>query len=94
MTERIPDRVSADLARHESDLRDAANDAFDEYQEDHIKAVVPSELVKPVMDLLLARREMIMAERIGGLDKARAADQIGEDLDRLRSACVSRWRDL
>ena len=46
-----------------------------------VGAVVPYELVKPVMELLAWRRVELSPE-------------LKKDLDALYRACVDRWRDL
>lgn len=94
MTDRIPCRVMGDLARHEADLRDAVNDAFDEYDEMHVRAVVPYELAPAIQQLLLTRSQINMTEGSFGADPAAVTKAIKEDLDRLYRACVDRWRDL
>lgn len=70
------------------------SNAFDEYDEMKVGAVVPSELVKPVQELLISLATAEMAERIDGLDKARAFDLILQELKKLREACIDRWRDI
>lgn len=93
--DRTPCRVMGDLASHEADLRDTVYEHFDEYQDDHVAAVVPYELVKPVQELLITLNqiEMIQAS-FGDPDKARVFDQLIPELKALRSACLSRWKDI
>lgn len=91
----LPCRVSADLRQHQAEQDHAEpSDRFDEYLEEHVAAVVPYELVKPVMELLQAKRAIEIAERAGEFDKAAMLDVVKADLDALYLACVSRWQDL
>ena len=63
-------------------------DAFDEYNEDHVAAVVPTSFVKAVKTLLLTRRDM----------KYLTAEQLQQgmqaELDALHQACIEAWRDI
>lgn len=91
----VPCRVSGDLRRHQAEqVRAEPSDRFDEYLDNNVAAVVPYEMVKPVMDLLQTRREMEVCERAGGFDKAAMCDALRSELDALYLACVSRWNDL
>lgn len=94
MNNDVPCRVMADLARHEADLRDSEPTRFDEYEDDHIRAIVPYELVKPIQELLHCRRTIQMTDRSFGTDPSKALEMIKPDLDALYRACVDRWNDL
>lgn len=90
----VPCRVSADLNRYLREQEEPREQEFDEWDEDQFKQFLPSELVKPVQRLLLLRRDINSAERIGGLNKDRALAAALDDLDELYSACKSRFYDL
>ena len=78
----FPCRVAIDLANHEADLRDHEPESFDEWNDMHVRAVVPYELVKPVQDLLLWKNVDDLPE------------EMRKDLKALYKACVERWRDI
>lgn len=88
----IPCRVMADLARHEADLRDAEQPVFDETDEMCVGAVVPFDIVRPVMELLQARRVMKQLKREGKLDPA--LEWVIGDFDALHEGCLRIWKDL
>lgn len=88
-----PDRVNAELRRHLRLVERAERLQFDEFQEEHVAEVVGKRLAKPVQDLLLALRQIIITERSFGVDKARAYDSIIGPLHELHAACIDQWED-
>ena len=91
-----PCRVMADIAAHESSLRDAEQDFFDDADEMKVGAVVPYEMVKPILDLLAIRHAIKTTKREHFTEEEREKffQVIREDLDKLYVACVDRYRDL
>ena len=89
----ISSNVPADVAER---LSDAANDfdTFDEYDDEHIGAVLPYELQKPVAELLHLKNMLELARRVEGMDKDKAIDMTMEGLDHLYRACVERFNSL
>lgn len=87
----IPCRVSADLRRF---MDHEPRQEFDEHDDTIMRAILPAELVKPVMQLLKLRREIDDAERIDALNRERALAWARADLDELYSACKARFYDL
>lgn len=82
MSDNLPCRVMVDLALHESGLRDRAPEAFDEFNEMHMRAVAPYDLAMPLQQVLMWR----------GLEHL--PQELRDDLNKLYRACVERWRDL
>lgn len=73
-----PCRVSADLRRHQREQDQFVEQRFDEFQTEHVAAVVPPELVAPIQALLIARTQVTD-------EPLRAA------LDRLHEHCADLW---
>ena len=75
-----PDRVTADLRRYqrEQDRLEQHWQDFDPLCEEHVAAVVPFELVKPIASLFSLR-----AQGFGS-----------EEIEALYRGCKSRWEDL
>lgn len=90
----IPCRVSADLARHEADLRDHIPEAFDDADEEHVAQVVGREIAPEVLRLLATRRSIYTAAQSFGADPAKAMAWCIGDLDRLYDKCRELWRNL
>lgn len=82
MNQDFPCRLAAGLALFESEMNRLEADHFNEYDEMHVRAVVPYELAKPVQAMLESRNSM------------KDGDYLKDELDQLYRACVSRWRDL
>ena len=80
----IPDRLNKDLDRYlrDQELAERFPETFDEWQDDHVGAVVPADLVKPIQALLCMRATL------------RDGDYLKPELDALYKACVARWEDL
>ena len=80
----VPDRLNKDLERHlrAQELAERFPEEFDMWDLDHVRAVVPYDLAKPVQALLCMRQTM------------KADDYLKSELDALYNACVERWRDL
>ena len=55
---------------------------FNEYDEMHVRAVIPYPLVPAIQALLESRNSM------------KDGDYLKDELDQLYKACVERWRDL
>ncbi len=89
----ISGNVPSDVAER---LSDQANDrdSFDEFDDDHLGAVLSPAYAEVVGDMLQLRVHAQMAERIEALDKARAFDLLRPMLDRLYRACVDEYRQL
>jgi len=80
----IPDRLNKDLDRYlrAQELAERFPEEFDMWELDHVRAVVPYDLAKPIQALLCMRGSM------------RDGDYLKSELDALYRACVARWRDL
>jgi uncharacterized protein with HEPN domain len=94
MKDDLPCRVSADLARHEADLRDVSFEQFDETNDEHVEAVVGKELAPVIQQLLLTASSIRMTEGSFGADPVKVADCVREDLRNLEEKCREIWRDL
>jgi hypothetical protein len=98
--EGMPCRVTADLARHEAEQREAAMEApeFDEYDETHIQQILGNDrLAKPIQNLLLTLRDMQAISRSFGdssIDRERMYSVLVPRLQALQEACVDAWKDL
>lgn len=92
----VPCRVMIDLSAHEYATRHAEQDTFDETDEMKVGAIVPADLLKPVMDLLAVGAAMHRTKREHFTEEEREKffQVVKEDLDKLYKACLSRWRDL
>lgn len=88
----VPCRVSADLRAYLAE-QDMEPEEFNEYEESHVREVVDGPLVKPVMNLLSLRNQILAAERLGGLNESLALKWVREELDSLYQACRERYRD-
>lgn len=94
--EKLPCRVVGDLTRHERDLRDTIQPAFDEHDDALMHDIMGNErLAKPVQQLLISLNqiEMIQAS-FGDPDKARVFEQLIPELKALRQAVIAEWTDL
>lgn len=71
-------------------------EAFDEYDDDHMKQLFPHDesMARAVQELLLLRRSIHMTEASFGVDPLKALTMMREDLNRLHEACKDKWRDL
>ena len=80
----IPDRLNKDLDRYlrAQELAERFPEEFDPWEKDHVGAVVPADLVKPIQSLLCMRGSM------------RDGEYLKVELDALYKACVERWKDL
>ena len=80
----IPCRVTKELDRHlrAQELAERFPESFDEWELDHVRAVVPYDLARPVQALLCMRGSMT------------EGDYLKAELDALYNACVERWRNL
>lgn len=98
MNERdLPCRVMSDLAAHERQQREDALNAvqFDEYQDDHVIAVIGNKrLAKPIQALLTTLHQIEQTQRSFGVDHAKAFDALLPCLKELRDSCRDEWRDL
>lgn len=93
----VPCRVSADLASFERQQREDAMDAvsFDEYQDDHVIAVIGNNrLAKPIQALLTTLHQIEQTQRSFGVDHAKAFDALLPCLKELRDSCRDEWADL
>lgn len=90
-----PCRVMVDLANHEYDAR-LERDTFDGEDEMKVGAVVPYELVKPVVELLALRRAIKTTKRehFTEVEREKFFEVACEDLDKLYQACMERYRDI
>jgi hypothetical protein len=94
--EGCPDRVSADLRRHESEPYEELTPA-DFSREDHVSSVVPYELVEPIAAIFQARDEILRIKRSFGIDAVnhqKALEDLMERLTRLESGLNTRWEEL
>ena len=89
----ISGNVPADIAEKLSD-QPSSMERFNEWDDDHLGAILDPGYVEPVGDLLQLRAQIEWAQRIEGLDKARAFDLILPMLDKLYRACVEEYRQL
>ena len=95
--DRTPCRVSADLAAYDRQQREDAMDAtrFDEYQDDHVLAILGNErLAKPIQELLTTLHQFEITRASFGADKTKVCDALIPDLLALRDACRDAWGDL
>lgn len=67
---------------------------FDEWQDDHVAAVVPYDLRKPVQDLLITLSTIERTQGSFGVDQNKALEQIIPELQALRKACITRWEEI
>jgi hypothetical protein len=88
--DKIPDRVSADLIAKQLREDQYQPIEFDDSNEDHVRLVVPQELVKSVMGLLESFHAIDRAERGFGpyVNHQKALQWLMPDLNRLREACA------
>lgn len=95
MAERLPCRVSADLARHlhAQELAERFPIEFDEFDDDMVKAVAGERLAKPIQALLLTLRQIEQTEGSFGSDAAKVRAALIPDLQALREACKDQWKD-
>jgi hypothetical protein len=86
----VPCRVSADLRAKQLREDQYIPVEFDDSNEDHVRLVVPQELVKSVMGLLNSFHAIDRAERgfDGAIDHQQALKWLMPDLNRLREACA------
>ena len=80
----IPCRVTKELDRHlrAQELAERFPEEFDPWEQDHVGAVVPADLVKPIQSLLCMRSTL------------KEGDYLKAELDQLYAACVERWRNI
>ena len=62
--------------------------SFDEYDDDHLLAILPTDVAKAVANLLQTRRQLRLIET------ENLRDVISTELDKLYTACLKEWRDL
>ena len=55
--------------------------------EEHLEGLVPEKLILSLSSLFWIRRQIMLAEGIGALDKAVAFDKIKIEIDALHKAC-------
>jgi hypothetical protein len=94
MNDKIPCRVSGDLRRYQAAQNDAEVESFDEYQLEHVKAVVGERFAQSVQNLLLAYRQFVMTRDSFGVDTQKFAEVVIPKLKSLREDCVIEWNDL
>jgi hypothetical protein len=92
MNNDVPCRVMADLARHESELRDHIPESFDHTDDMHVGAVVPYVLVEPTMDILSWRQALTLLN--GKPLSAESQAELLKDMNKFYAACAETWRDL
>ena len=85
--------IEVAIRQHQSDLDNAERISFDHYDDEHMRAILPERLVAPMQALLLTRREIIDAERLGCLNKERALEWLRKDADALLQACKELWAE-
>lgn len=85
--DRIPCRVSADLRAKQLKEDQYIPEEFDHWIEEHVRAVVPKELVNPTRELLLALYQIELADRSFGADKVKAYDSLIQPLKDFRDGC-------
>jgi hypothetical protein len=90
MNRDIPCRVAADLRAKQLREDQHVPVEFDDSNEDHVRLVVPQELVKSVMGLLESFHAIDRAERGFGpaINHQKALQWLMPDLNRLREACA------
>jgi hypothetical protein len=95
MNRDIPCRVSADLRAKMAREEQYTPVEFDDSNEDHVRLVVPAELVKSVMGLLNSFHAIDRAERgfAGAVNHETAVKWLMPDLNRLREACARIFAD-
>lgn len=82
-----------ETAQHIADRQ--GPDSFDEWQDDHVAAVVPYDLRKPVQDLLIACAQIKATKgSFGEPDAKRTVEYLFPMLEALRKACITRWEEL
>ena len=67
---------------------------FSEYDEEHLRHIVPDRLVKPLQQLMLGRMQINAADGIGGLDKVKALEWLRKDTEALYEALKLLWSEL
>lgn len=69
--------------------------AFDEYDDDMVKAILGNErLAKPLQDLLTTLHQIEITQGSFGTDHRKVCEAVLPELKALRTACREAWRDM
>lgn len=86
MIDDVPCRVSAELRAYQSEQNDLVPEAFDEYDDQHMRVAAPYH-TSEIQGLLLARREWKY------MNLHQRSEQMESLLNALYKACRDQWRD-
>lgn len=94
MSERIPCRVSADLAKYLRETEAAQERAFDPWDDSLMADICGKWLQLPIQSLLFTLIQIRRAEQSFGLEKEKAFDALRPSLESLEDACKAAFNDL